>query len=256
MRLGFIGTGKITSALVTGLCTADNSPTSIYLSPRNIDRATSLRNTFDQIVIGHDNQDVIDHCDWVFLAVLPQSAETILSSIKFHKHQKILSLMATISVDSLINLVAPASDIVRVVPLPTAAQHLGPIALCPPDFEIKQLMNEVGNVVEVTEEHDLYALWSVTSLMAPYFELLRTTIEWLIREGVSKDLAHQYALSMFHGLSTLAKETESIQFDPFVKDHQTPGGLNEQVIKSLTQDNWYSLVENILDVIRRRMNGK
>lgn len=33
MRYGFIGTGGITTAIVTGLCTADNPPETIWVSP-------------------------------------------------------------------------------------------------------------------------------------------------------------------------------------------------------------------------------
>ncbi len=41
LRLGFIGTGNITTALVEGLCTAQDAPASVFVSPRNPEKAAS-----------------------------------------------------------------------------------------------------------------------------------------------------------------------------------------------------------------------
>jgi pyrroline-5-carboxylate reductase len=255
MRLGFIGTGTITTAVVTGLCRTDQPPTTILVSPRNADRAAALQNKFDRVAIARDNQDLVNNSDWVVLAILPQAAQTILSSLTFRVDQRVLSLIATLSVDDLANLVAPVSDIFRVVPLPTAVQHLGPIAIYPSDPEVAELMNKIGSVVEVENESQFYALWSVTSLMAPYFALLGTTTEWLISEGVSKTTARQYVGSMFRNLSTFGTEIRSDDFDCLVSEHQTPGGLNEQALKELTRGNWYASVKELLKIIRDRLQG-
>ncbi len=42
MSIGFIGTGTIAAALVTGLCGAGKYRDSIYLSPRNAEKAAAL----------------------------------------------------------------------------------------------------------------------------------------------------------------------------------------------------------------------
>ena len=43
MKLGFIGTGKITSAVVTGICRSKISFKKILLSPRNRNIARKLK---------------------------------------------------------------------------------------------------------------------------------------------------------------------------------------------------------------------
>ncbi len=45
MKLGFIGTGKISSAVVQGLCTSELQDLSIMLSPRNEQTAEMLSQT-------------------------------------------------------------------------------------------------------------------------------------------------------------------------------------------------------------------
>ena len=177
-----------------------------------------LQNKFDRVTIARDNQDVVDNCDWIVLAVLPKVAQKILSSLEFRANQRVLSLIATLSANDLSDLVAPASDIFRVVPLPTAAEHLGPIALCPPDPKIAELMNRIGYVVQVEDEDRFYALWSLTALMAPYFALLGTTTEWLIKKGIDKPAAKQYVGSMFAGLSAFGTEIRSNDFVALIRE--------------------------------------
>jgi len=46
MKLGFIGTGKITSAVVTGICRSKISFKKILLSPRNRNVARELKKKF------------------------------------------------------------------------------------------------------------------------------------------------------------------------------------------------------------------
>lgn len=72
MRIGFIGTGGITSAIVTGLCTSRLEFDVIRVSPRNREMSLALKKRFDRVRIGESNQDVLDHSDVVILAILPQ----------------------------------------------------------------------------------------------------------------------------------------------------------------------------------------
>jgi len=46
MRLGFIGTGKIASSVITGICTSKISFQKILVSPRNRNIAQKLKKRF------------------------------------------------------------------------------------------------------------------------------------------------------------------------------------------------------------------
>jgi pyrroline-5-carboxylate reductase len=48
-KLGFLGTGAITSAMVTGLKTAGKESRAILLSPRSAAVAADLANRFDKV---------------------------------------------------------------------------------------------------------------------------------------------------------------------------------------------------------------
>jgi len=94
MRLGFIGTGRITTALVEGFCTTPDPPASIIVSPRNAEKATQLAVRFRHVTVAKDNQAIVDGCDCVFLALRPPMV-SVLGEIRFRPEQRIISLMPT-----------------------------------------------------------------------------------------------------------------------------------------------------------------
>ena len=85
MKIGFIGTGAITTAMVEGLCKTENPPSDIVVSPRNKKKAEKLAARFDNVRIAGDNQVVVDECDCIVLAVVPQIAAVCASRASFPK---------------------------------------------------------------------------------------------------------------------------------------------------------------------------
>ena len=51
MKLGFIGTGKITSSVVTGICGSKISFKKILVSPRNKNVARKLKNNLKKFLL-------------------------------------------------------------------------------------------------------------------------------------------------------------------------------------------------------------
>src|SRR6185437_12714819 len=98
MRIGFIGTGTITSAIVSGLNASDSTAFTFLLSPRNADVAASLASAFDNVTVAASNQAVLDGCDIIMLAVRPQVASDVLESLRFRPDHHVISLVALISV--------------------------------------------------------------------------------------------------------------------------------------------------------------
>ena len=56
MKLGFIGTGKISSSVITGICGSSIKYSKIYISSRNSKIAKLLKKKFKRISIEKDNQ--------------------------------------------------------------------------------------------------------------------------------------------------------------------------------------------------------
>ena len=101
MKLGFIGTGKITSSVVTGICRSKISFKKIILSPRNRNIAKKLNRKFRKVSIAKNNQEIINSCNWIFLAVTPTVGQKIIKNLKFKSTQTIISFISTMTLPQL-----------------------------------------------------------------------------------------------------------------------------------------------------------
>ena len=249
MKIGFIGTGNITSAVVEGLCTATDAPSKIMLSPRNAEKARRLAQRFEPVVVAKNNQEVIDKSEIVFIALRPNVAEEILKELRFHPEQLILSLIPTYPLVKLRSLVSPASHIVRAVPLPPVAKHHGPVIFYPDDKKAYHIFKRIGNPLAVPDEKQLHVLWTMTGLISPYFALLEETHHWAVKNGVDKDISERYTAWMFQALSDMAVNQENSDFSEMAKEAATPGGLNEQAVKYIREQGAYHSFNEALDQI-------
>ena len=85
-RIGFIGTGTITQAIVTGLAAQPRGLREIWVSPRNHETAARLSHEHPLVHVGRDNQDVADRCTVLCLAIRPQIAQQVLSELRLGQH--------------------------------------------------------------------------------------------------------------------------------------------------------------------------
>ena len=80
MKLGFIGTGKITYSVVTGICSSKIKFSTILVSPRNRLTARKLAKNNRKVKIAKSNDEIVKACNWIFLAVTPTVAEILLNN--------------------------------------------------------------------------------------------------------------------------------------------------------------------------------
>jgi pyrroline-5-carboxylate reductase len=254
MKLGFIGTGKITSAVVTGICSSKISFKKIIISHRNKSIAQSLKKKFKKITISKDNQEIINACDWIFLSVTPTVGEKIIKNLEFKSNQIIISFISTITLAQLKKAIKVKAKIVRAIPLPPISLKKGPVPICPPNKKVKEFFNKIGTTVEIKNEKSSINFWSTSGMMASFYELLRVMTDWLVKGGVKRSDAQKYITSLFLALSEDAVVNSKKDLKYLVKESQTPKGLNEQGIKELTKDGFYKSLEKTLNRIHKRLN--
>ena len=254
MRLGFIGTGKIASSVITGICRSSIKYSKISISSRNIKIAKGLKKKFKKIYIEKDNQKIINNSNWVFLAVTPSVGEKIIKKLKFKSSQTVVSFISTIKLIDLRKMIKKRCDIVRAIPLPPISLKKGPIPICPPNNKVKNFFNKIGSVVEVKNEKLSINFWSTSGMMASYYDLLRVMTDWLAKKGVKKRDAQKYITSLFLALSEDAVVNSNKDLKFLVKESQTPKGLNEQGLKEMTKKRVYKSVIDTLNNIHKRLN--
>ena len=118
MNIGFIGTGKIASSVITGICKSQIFYKKIIISPRNKKIAQGLKRKFKKIEIAKNNQQIVDKCSWVFLSVTPKVGEKIIKNLKFKSTQTVVSFISTITLSQLKKAIKVKAKIVRAIPLP------------------------------------------------------------------------------------------------------------------------------------------
>lgn len=256
MKVGFIGAGAITEAVVTGLCGAGTPGLSILLSPRSLGRSRKLSERFAAVAVAADNQQVVDRSDLVFLAVRPQDAEAVLDALRFRRDLAIVSFIATLDFAEIQRRIRPAELVGRVAPVPPVAARRGPVAMCPPNRRLAELFEPIATVIQVSDEAQLDAFFSVSALMAPYFELLESVSSWLQAQGVDPVKADAYTGSLFLGIARKSTQPAGEGFADLVAEHATRAGINEQMRRELLATGFYDRVRDGLDLIQARMQGR
>ena len=254
MNLGFIGTGKIASAVITGICSSKISYKKIIISHRNRSIAQRLKKKFGKITISKDNQEIVNSCDWVFLSVTPKVGEKIIKNLKFKSNQTIVSFISTITLTKLKKIIKVKAKIVRAIPLPPISLMRGPVPICPPNKSVKDFFNKIGTTVEIKNEKLSINFWAVSGMMAPFYELLRVMTDWLVKRGVERNNAQKYITSLFLALSEDAVVNSNNDLKHLVKESQTPNGLNEQGVRELTKSGFYKKLEKALNIIHKRLD--
>ena len=254
MRLGFIGTGKIASSVITGICNSSIIYENIIISPRNRKIANNLKKRFKKIKIAKNNQEIINNSDWVFLSVTPTVGEKIIKDLKFRSNQKVISFISTITLSQLKKMIKKKIDIVRAIPLPPISLKEGPVPICPPNKKVKAFFNKLGSTVEIKNEKLSINFWSTSGLMASYYNMLDTISVWLNKKGVKKLDAQKYVTSLFLALSKDAVINSTKDLKLLIKESQTPKGLNEQGLKEMIKKDVYKSVISTLNRIHKRLD--
>ena len=254
MKLGFIGTGNISSDVITGICNSKISFKRIVVSPRNKQKAQKLKKKFKRVSIAKSNQDVIDKSDWVFLGVLPKVGEKILHRLNFKTNQTIVSFISTIDYAQLKKIVKKKAKIVRAIPMPPISLGKGPGPIFPPDKKVKNFFDKIGTTIEIKSEKLSKNFWAISGSMASFYELLKVLSDWLVKKKLKRNQAQKYITSLYSALAALAAVHSEKNLKKFVLESQTPGGLNWQGVNELRKSGYFKSLEKSINNILKRLN--
>ena len=146
------------------------------------------------------------------------------------------------------------SKIVRAIPLPPISIKKGPIPICPPNKKVKFFFDKIGSTVEIKNEKLSINFWSMSGMMASYYDMLRVMSDWLVKKGVKRQDAQKYITSLFLALSEDAVKHSKKELSNLVKDSQTPKGFNEQGLKEMSKKNVYKSIVSTLNSIHKRLS--
>ncbi|MBS7541928.1 NAD(P)-binding domain-containing protein [Ancylobacter oerskovii] len=261
LTIGFVGTGILTEAVVTGLLQTQSQQDlagrcRILLSPRSEAVSRRLAQAHEAVERCAGNEEVVERSDVVVLAVLPKQLAEVTAGLPFRRGQRVVSFIAGAPVDSVKALVAPAETVVRVIPLPPIRFRKGPVVLYPGNEMVEDLFGGLGELIVVERESELAAIGHASAVMSSHYEVQNTVIGWLQSRGLAEATAALYVRSLFAGLGELgldaARKGEPV--DP--AHHETAGGLNECGRAYLAGRGWFDEIGKALDAIEAHVPSK
>lgn len=252
MNIGFIGTGTITTSVIEGLFRSKIKVKQILISQRNEKNSTVLSRKFKRVKVMNNNQEIVNKSSWIFIAVVPKVAKSILQDLRFRKNQTIVSFISTASMTYLKKTLYPATNIIKAAPLPTIEHKLGPIVLFPNNKKVTSFFNQLGKAVIASTEKENNQLWTIASIMATYFEFCNTLEMWLVSKKVKANKARAMVASLMFGLSHTMLMSKTKTKD-LIKEYQTKKGINEELLLRLKKAGVFTKMNGALTKILERI---
>jgi len=232
LKLGFLGTGTISEAVVRGICRASAIVTDIKVSPRNQQRAQRLATNFKSVSITENNQQVIDGSDYIFIALRRQIVAEELSKLDFSHTQAITSLVPTISRSQIAEYCKQdINKIYRAVPLPFIENHQSTTPIFPYKKTLHEIFKQTGGVIVAEDEQqfDLFMLGGST--MGIYFKFSGLCANWLTEQSLQAEQANLYISRLFLSLAQQSAAQTNPDFKALQDEYSTKGGTNELIAK-------------------------
>lgn len=264
-RIGFIGAGRMATALASGLCRELVEPNSVVAS----DVLESSRQQFEEQVGGTthvDNAAVLDAADIVFLAVKPQVFPRVLNEIRplVGDHHLLVSIAAGVTIAQIEEELERPVRLVRVMPnTPSligsgaSAFSVGQHVVTGDADCVERMLNTVGISFELPES----LLDAVTGLSgsgpAYVYQIIEALSDGGVCMGLPREVATQLAAQTLIGASRMVLETG--EHPGALKDAVTsPGGTTIAALKSLENSGLRGALMNAVEAatVRSRTLGE
>ena len=248
-QIGFLGTGHIAAPMVRFLARTGHD---ITVSDRNSDIAAALQAEHGVAVA--TNPEVVANSEIVFLCLRPHLAEEVLQQIAFRPDQKIVSVMAGISLAQLQTLCAPATDVTITIPLGYLEQGGCPLPCYPESHLLDRLFAPENPVFTVPDERSLNMHFAICAMVPGLLDLMQTGAEWLGTETGDPEGAEFYTTQLLSGF--LAAMDRSHGALTRKRDGlATQGSISLQMTQALRDGGAHDALSGALNAIRDRLNG-
>ena len=240
IKIGFIGAGNMTQALIKGILESKQIKNSqIYVSNRTPGKLVKLKELYPELNARQYNEEIVDECDIIILAMKRQDLPAAISEIseKFREEQIIISLAAGININALEKIV-PTGRLARMMPNTPALIGRGVIGLLTQNMDesgsdlIHDIFKSLGVMLDVDTEDQFDALMvSCSSGTGFVFEMMMYWQDWIQERGFTDEESKQMTIETFLGASLLAAQSAGIDIEELQqrvtsKKGVTAAGLN------------------------------
>lgn len=232
---GFIGAGNMASAIVRGAVAAGTSPRDFVVTDTNMAAGERLAAELG-VRVAASNQDVVETCDHVVLAVKPQVLGAALADLReafADNRPVVISIAAGQTLAKLAALLPAGLAVIRVMPNVNAMIGEGMAAVCgnahATDADVSRvlaLFSTVGQAIALPEK-DFPAFTAIAgSAPAFVFTFIDALARGALRSGIPKHLAVQIAAQtvLGSGRLVLARAADGVTPADLTDMVSSPGG--------------------------------
>ncbi len=241
--IGFIGGGNMARSIIGGLAADTSASIHIQVYDQSADTLTQLASDFG-IIAATSNQQLIEQCDVVVLAVKPQVMQSVLGELDASKTQAaFLSIAAGLKINSLAKWLDSDVAIIRAMPNTPALVQCGASGLYANRHVSTQqkeyadiIMQATGIALWVDSEDSLDSVTALSGSGPAYFFLVMEAMQSAAEKlGLNAETAKQLTLQTALGAATLA--SQSSDSPATLRQRVTsPGGTTEQAINTLVDN--------------------
>jgi pyrroline-5-carboxylate reductase len=259
-RWGFIGAGRMATALIRGMLRAGTATPAAIIASDPLDSARSALASETGVSVVESNVRVAHKSDVLVLAVKPQSMPHVLEHLRHvvTPEHLVISIAAGVSIATMAEGLGPGRRLVRVMPNTPALIGAGASAFClGPDTRptdealVLSCLNSVGRAYPVPEP----LLDAVTGLSGSGPAFVYVMIEALsdggVRVGLPRDVATALSAQTVLGAARLVLETG---LHPGVLKDQvaSPGGTTIAGLHALERGGLRAALMDAVEAATRR----
>lgn len=256
MKLGFIGTGNMASAIMGGIIgkkmiSAEEIIGADLFAPGR----EKVKEQFG-IRVTEKNQEVVEKAEVIILSVKPQFYEEVINQIKdcVKKEQIIITIAPGKTLAWLAEKFGKEVKIVRTMPNTPALVGEGMTAMCPNEYMekeeieyVKQLLESFGRV-EVVPERLMDVVVSVSGSSPAYiFMMIEAMADAAVSGGMPRAQAYQFAAQAVYGSAKMVLETGKHPGE--LKDMVcSPAGTTIEAVRTLEEMGFRSSIIEAMKV--------
>ena len=232
IKLGFIGCGKMASAIIGG-CLKSFSKTNIIASEINSDARDIAKQNFE-IEVYDNNIDVVKKSDVIIFCVKPFVIKDVMKEISpfITKDKLVISIAAGVKIKTIKEILGDVS-VIRVMPNTPAMVKEGMSAICPDENAdenskhiAQKIMNSVGETV-FTEEKYIYIITSLSgSGPAFYYKIINDMAKSAHNMGLDYQTALKLSAQTAVGAGKMILAGENPP-EKLIENVTTKGGCTE-----------------------------
>ncbi len=255
-KLGVIGGGFMAQAIIKGIT---------FIKPKKIivsDPSEAAQKRLEDLGVNvtANNRDVADNCEYLLLAVKPQTFPAVAESLRGVPVAKVISIMAGMKKQKIKDALFGDVKVARVMPNLPCSINFGMAALDLSDFEddvddcafVQEIFNSVGNTLIVPEEK-LNAVTGISGSGPAYvYMFIDGLIRAGVRQGLTEDEAKTLAVNTVVGGAEMVVHTEDRSIDEMIAAVCSKGGTTIQAVESFKKDDMEGMIDRAVAACVKR----